>query len=75
LLEHRFFGTSNPRQDLSVASLRLLTVQQAIDDLEYFARNAALPFNGGGSVSPGQAPWVLVGGSYSGALTAWTMVA
>lgn len=24
---------------------------------------------------PSQAPWVLVGGSYSGALTAWTMVA
>lgn len=29
---------------------------------------------GGDSVGPTQAPWVLVGGSYSGALTSWTMV-
>ncbi|KAI0797037.1 serine carboxypeptidase S28-domain-containing protein [Abortiporus biennis] len=74
VLEHRFFGLSNPKPDLTVASLRLLTIQQAIDDLEYFANNVHLPMPGGDSVPPGKAEWILVGGSYSGALTSWAMV-
>ncbi|TDL29922.1 hypothetical protein BD410DRAFT_759045 [Rickenella mellea] len=74
VLEHRFFGLSNPKPDLSVKSLQLLTLQQAIDDLEYFAKNVKLPMPGGDQVTPDKAPWVLVGGSYSGALTSWTMV-
>jgi len=74
VIEHRFFGESNPYPDLSEKSLRLLTIQQAIDDLEYFTKNVALPMPGGNSVKPGQAPWILIGGSYSGALTSWTMV-
>ncbi|KDR84025.1 hypothetical protein GALMADRAFT_54306 [Galerina marginata CBS 339.88] len=74
VLEHRFYGLSNPFPDLSVKSLRVHTIQQAIDDLEYFAKNVNLPMPGGDSVTPDKAPWVLVGGSYSGALTSWTMV-
>ncbi|KAI0047352.1 peptidase S28 [Auriscalpium vulgare] len=74
VLEHRYFGLSNPFSDLSVESLRFLTIQQAIDDLEFFTKNVELPFPGGDAVAPGKAPWVLVGGSYSGALTAFTMV-
>ncbi|KAI0040526.1 peptidase S28 [Auriscalpium vulgare] len=74
VLEHRFYGFSNPLPDLSVESLRLHTIQQAIDDLEYFANNVKLPFPGGDQVGPDKAPWVLVGGSYSGALTAFTNV-
>ena len=74
IIEHRFFGYSNPYDDLTSQSLELLTIQQAIDDLEYFAYNADLPMPGGDAVKPGQAPWILVGGSYSGALTSWTMV-
>lgn len=74
VLEHRFFGLSNPYPDLSVTSFRVHTIQQAIDDLEYFAKNVKLPMPGGDQVAPGQAPWVLAGGSYSGALTGWTMV-
>ncbi|KAI0352501.1 peptidase S28 [Trametes cingulata] len=74
LLEQRFFGESNPYPDLSVESFRVHTLQQAIDDLEYFARNVSLPMPGGDQVSaPGRAPWILVGGSYSGALTSYTM--
>ncbi|TFY66062.1 hypothetical protein EVG20_g5021 [Dentipellis fragilis] len=69
VLEHRFFGYSNPYPDLSVASLKYLTVQQGIDDLAYFAKTVKLPMPGGDRVSPDKAPWVLVGGSYSGALT------
>ena len=75
VLEHRYYGTSNPYSDLSVKSLRFHTIQQAIDDLEYFANNVKLAMPGGDSVKPNvNNPWILVGGSYSGALTGWTMV-
>ncbi|RPD62559.1 peptidase S28 [Lentinus tigrinus ALCF2SS1-7] len=73
VLEHRFFGKSNPYPDLSVKSLRVHTIEQAINDLEYFAKNVHLPMPGGDAVSPGKAPWILVGGSYSGALVSFTM--
>lgn len=74
VVEHRFYGYSNPYNNLSVESLQVHTIQQAIDDLEYFAYNVDLPMPGGDNVAPGKAPWVLIGGSYSGALTSWTMV-
>jgi hypothetical protein len=74
VLEHRFYGLSNPFPDLSVQSLRVHTIQQAIDDLVYFAQNVNLPMPGGNEVTPDKAPWILIGGSYSGALTSWTMV-
>ncbi|KAJ7284199.1 serine carboxypeptidase S28-domain-containing protein [Mycena rebaudengoi] len=69
VLEHR-----NPFPDLTVKSLKFHTIQQAIDDLEYFANNVVLPQPDGNNVKPDTTPWVLVGGSYSGALTSWTMV-
>ncbi|KAG6844351.1 hypothetical protein H0H87_007576 [Tephrocybe sp. NHM501043] len=74
LIEHRFYGLSNPRPNLSVDSLKLHTLQQAIDDLVYFAENVNLPMPDGDKLAPDRAPWILVGGSYSGALTSWTMV-
>ncbi|KAJ3558315.1 hypothetical protein NM688_g1003 [Phlebia brevispora] len=73
LLEHRYYGLSNPFGDLSVQSLEYHTISQAIADLVYFAENVQLPMPGGNSVSATTTPWVLIGGSYSGALTAWTM--
>ena len=73
MLEHRFYGLSNPYPNLSVQSLQVHTIQQAVDDLVYFADNVVLPQPNGGAVKPGQAPWVLIGGSYSGALTSFTM--
>ncbi|KAG6861573.1 hypothetical protein C0995_014869 [Termitomyces sp. Mi166 len=73
VLEHRFYGFSNPKPDLSVESLRLHTLQQAVDDLVYFAKTVRLPMPGGDQVTPDKAPWILIGGSYSGALTSWTM--
>ena len=66
VLEHRFFGGSNPYNNLSDSRLKVLTIQQAIDDLEYFADNVKLPMPNGDNLAPGKAPWVLVGGSYSG---------
>lgn len=73
MLEHRFFGNSNPYGDLSVQSFRVHTVQQAVADLAYFAENVQLPMPGGDEVAPGKAPWILIGGSYAGALTSYTM--
>ncbi|KAF9450668.1 hypothetical protein P691DRAFT_809949 [Macrolepiota fuliginosa MF-IS2] len=74
ILEHRFYGLSNPIDNLKSESLKLHTIQQAIDDLEYFTKNVVLPQPDGDQLTPDKAPWVLVGGSYSGALTSWTMV-
>ncbi|PCH36001.1 peptidase S28 [Wolfiporia cocos MD-104 SS10] len=74
VLEHRYYGYSNPYNNLSVASLQYHTIQQAIDDLAYFAYNVKLPMPGGDNVTPDQAPWVLIGGSYAGALTSFTKV-
>ncbi|KAH9943103.1 uncharacterized protein BXZ73DRAFT_97158 [Epithele typhae] len=73
VLEHRFYGLSNPYPDLSVKSLQVHTIQQAIDDLDYFAKNVVLPQPDGANVKPGQAPWVRIGASYSGALTSFMM--
>ena len=73
VLEHRFFGESNPYDDLSVQSFRVHNVQQAVADLAYFAQNVQLPMPGGDAVQPGKAPWILIGGSYAGALTSYAM--
>ena len=73
ILEHRFFGESNPYGNLSVESLQVHTLHQAIEDLEYFAKNVKLPMPDGDKVAPGKAPWILVGGSYAGALTSYAL--
>jgi len=74
VLEHRYYGYSNPYDNLSVESLQYHTIQQAIDDFEYFAYNVKLPMPGGDHVTPDEAPWILIGGSYAGALTSFTKV-
>ena len=66
LVEHRFFGYSNPYDNLTSQSLELLTIEQAIDGLAYFAENVNLPMPGGDNVNPDTTSWVLVGGGYSG---------
>ncbi|KAH7925534.1 peptidase S28 [Leucogyrophana mollusca] len=72
ILEHRFFGSSNPYNNLTSQSLEVLTIEQAMADLVNFAKTADLPMPGGDQVKPNQAPWVLVGRSYAGALASWT---
>lgn len=74
MLEHRYYGYSNPYNNLSVASLNYHTIQQAIDDFDYFAYNVKLAMPRGDHVTPAKAPWILVGGSYAGALTSFTKV-
>jgi hypothetical protein len=72
VLEHRYWGFSSPFAELTTENMQYLTLQNAIADLNYFALNAKLPFDTTGASNADKAPWVLVGGSYSGALTAWT---
>jgi hypothetical protein len=75
VLEHRFFGESNPYPNLNIESLRYHTVAQAIEDNVYFAQNVVLPQTNGSQLGPDKAPWVMFGASYPGALVSWTMAA
>ena len=72
MIEHRYYGESSPFQDLTVKNLQYLNLKNAIADLTHFARTVKLPFDSDGRTNAPQAPWVLAGGSYSGALAAWT---
>ncbi|OAR01670.1 hypothetical protein LLEC1_03981 [Akanthomyces lecanii] len=47
ILEHRFYGSSRPRQQAAQDTeyLQPLTLENSIGDLVYFARNAKLPFD------------------------------
>ena len=49
-----------------------LTLDNSIKDLTYFANHAKLPFARHTRSNAADVPWVLMGGSYSGALSAWT---
>ncbi|KAG5930960.1 hypothetical protein E4U53_002032 [Claviceps sorghi] len=70
-LEHRYYGKSSPFENLTNANLQYLTLENAIQDIVYFANNVVLPFDRERTSSPDKAPWVLTGCSYSGALNAW----
>ncbi len=71
IMEHRYWGTSSPFDKLTTKNLQYLTLANSIHDTTYFARNVQLPFDPNGTSSATKAPWVMSGGSYSGALTAW----
>ncbi|KAJ5174589.1 uncharacterized protein N7482_000466 [Penicillium canariense] len=72
MIEHRYWGGSSPYEELTAESLQYLTLANSISDLTYFAENVKLPFDNSSSSNAQNAPWVLSGGSYSGALSAWT---
>jgi hypothetical protein len=76
LIEHRYWGGSLPFTDFTNAeNLKYHTVDQAIQDLAYFARNVKLPFDSGNGMSNApNSPWVLFGCSYSGSLTSWVAI-
>jgi hypothetical protein len=63
-LEHRYYGASQPFDDWSVENLALLTSQEALADIANFidAQNVVLGR---------EADWIVIGGSYPGALSAW----
>lgn len=75
VLEHRYWGGSSPYDTLTVEHLQYLTLDNALQDMTYFAQHWDAPaFLPNGSTSPTDVPWILCGGSYAGALTAWTAV-
>jgi hypothetical protein len=65
ILSHRFYGYSQPFDDWSLENLKYLSAKQAIEDAYNFmlAKNHELGFY--------QADWIVVGGSYPGALSAF----
>jgi hypothetical protein len=71
LLEHRYWGNSSPFDELTVENLKYLTLNNSIADLNYFAQHVQLPFDAGHASGPSDVPWILLGASYSAALTAF----
>ncbi|KAL1602469.1 hypothetical protein SLS60_005885 [Paraconiothyrium brasiliense] len=67
----RYWGESSPCENQTTTCLQDLNLQQAVDDFVNFARNAPIPFDPSNSSNADKAPWVWVGGSYSGALAAY----
>ena len=80
-LEHRFYGESQPTEDMSVGNLAYLTSQQALADLAHFVDYInSIPAGAScaGSEPPLDMPfsargsaWVTFGGSYPGNLSGW----
>ncbi|GAM21236.1 hypothetical protein SAMD00019534_044110 [Acytostelium subglobosum LB1] len=66
-LEHRYYGDSSPFQTLSTDNLRYLSSRQALNDLAIFV----LDFK---AQTPHAKQIITIGGSYSGALSAWFRV-
>ena len=63
VLEHRFYGDSQPFEDWSLDSFRYLTSEQAMADLAYFL--------GEMNADDSARQTLVIGGSYPGALSAW----
>ena len=63
-LEHRYYGESQPFGDWATENFEYLNVDQALADTAYFIdnQNEALGY---------KADWIVIGGSYPGALSAW----
>ncbi|KAI8625497.1 peptidase S28 [Xylariaceae sp. FL1651] len=71
VLENRYYGTSTPFNTSSTDELLYLTTEQVIADFDVFARNVKLP--GLSNINAPSTPWFLYGGSYPGALSAFTI--
>ena len=65
MLEHRFYGISQPCEDWSLKCLRLLTHHQALADIANFIQSTNDEMR-----APKQ-KWIIIGGSYAGALVGW----
>ena len=71
ILEHRYYGTSFPVDDLSVDNLRFLTTQQALADQAYFQQNVVFPGMEDMDLTAPGTPWIAYGGSYAGGFVAF----
>lgn len=71
ILEHRYYGSSQPFRDLSTKHLRFLTTDQALADTAYFAQNIVFKGLEEKNLTSHTTPWIAYGGSYSGAFVAF----
>ncbi|XP_067850839.1 thymus-specific serine protease [Heptranchias perlo] len=65
LIEHRFYGKSQPTMDLSISNLQYLRSDQALADLAHFRTMVDVKMN----LTLNK--WIAFGGSYPGSLAAW----
>ena len=68
-LEHRYYGMSHPKENLTTENLQFLTPDQGLADLALFATEKSREF--GETYGIPHRRWITVGGSYPGALSAW----
>ena len=61
VLEHRYYGDSQPFEDWSIDNLQYLNSEQALADLAYFLAK----------INTNNVEVMVVGGSYPGAMSAW----
>ncbi|KAH7348573.1 putative serine protease K12H4.7 [Rhexocercosporidium sp. MPI-PUGE-AT-0058] len=71
VLEHRYYGTSFPTQNLSTESLRFLTTDQALADQAYFAQNVVYAGLEDKNLTAPNTAYLAYGGSYAGAFVAF----
>lgn len=71
VLEHRYYGTSIPTEDLSTENLRFLTTDQALADMAYFAQNVEFAGLEGKNITAPNVAYIGYGGSYAGAFVAF----
>jgi hypothetical protein len=69
VVEHRYYGASQPFPDWSSPNLKYLDPEQALADLDYFIKNKTAEINT--KYGAGVRKWLTIGGSYPGALSAW----
>ncbi|KAJ3448085.1 peptidase s28 family protein [Anaeramoeba flamelloides] len=68
-LEHRYYGKSQPFTDYTTANLTWLTVEQELVDLAEFIQFYQKEITSNYGIEGN--PFFIIGGSYSGALSAW----
>ncbi|KAF2678920.1 hypothetical protein K458DRAFT_408608 [Lentithecium fluviatile CBS 122367] len=74
ILEHRYYGTSHPFSNVSTENLRFLSTEQALAEINYFAKNVEFEGIDADLTAP-NTPWIVYGGSYAGAQAAFLRVA
>uniref|UniRef100_A0A914Y571 Uncharacterized protein n=1 Tax=Panagrolaimus superbus TaxID=310955 RepID=A0A914Y571_9BILA len=67
LLEHRFYGESQPTEDLSDQNLKYLSSKQALKDIDNFIQT----IKNENKDKFQNSKWVTFGGGYGGTLSAW----
>ena len=70
VLEHRYYGKSMPygNDSMKLENMVHLNSEQALSDLAYFIEQ--MKTNGDHKITQ-NSPWITIGGSYPGALSAW----